>query len=770
MSTPTYTLAHWGTYRIEKRSGAAPTIHAFANDPVPSDIGQSMPGTLTDAVRIPQPMVRAGYLEDGPCSASRRGAEPFVAVDWDTATRMVAGALDRVRKEHGNNAVFGGSYGWSSAGRFHHAQSQLHRFLNLAGGYVRSVNTHSHAAAEVILPYVIGNTHGMIGQHTPWQLIEKHTDLFLAFGGLPEKNTQVSAGGVAQHSVRKWLDRCRVAGTEFVNISPLRSDIDPSLDARWFAVRPGSDTALMLGLAHSLDAEGLCDRAFLHTHVAGFERFRAYLQGETDGTPKTADWAAALCGIEAEEIRKLARRMASRRTMISVAWSLQRADRGEQPIWMGVTLAAMLGQIGLPGGGFGSGYGCSNRVGNPENGIAWPALPQFENPVRDLIPVARLADMLLNPNAPYSYSGKTLRYPEIRLVWWAGGNPFHHQQDLNKLLRAWRRPETVIVQDAWWTATARHADIVLPCTSPLERNDLGIARAEPYLVAMKPATVPFAQTRNDFEIFADIADHLGFRDAFTETRNEMDWVRHLYEKAREAAAAKFVALPDFETFWKAGQVRFTQDTTLQPFLGDFRDDPKTHPLPTPSGKIEVFSETIDRFGYGDCPGHPFWCAPEEWLGTPGRDPKTLHLISNQPATRLHSQLDNGTVSRASKIAGREPASFNPQDATARGITAGAVVRLYNARGACLVGARLSEDVAPGIVQLSTGAWFNPSTPGQDGALDLHGNPNVLTRDAGTSQLAQGPIANSALVFAEPLIEQPPPVTAFAPPDILANPS
>ncbi|MCZ4353091.1 molybdopterin-dependent oxidoreductase [Roseovarius aestuarii] len=765
MPTDTYTLTHWGTYRTKASDGRPPEIHALPDDPAPSPIGQSMQDTLNDSARITQPMVRAGYLTDGPASRASRGSDPFVPVDWDTATKLVAQEFERVRGQYGNRAIFGGSYGWASAGRFHHTQSQLHRFLNVAGGYVSSVNTYSHAAAEVMIPHILGSTKGLNSHHTPWSVMCGNTELFVAFGGLPERNTQISAGGVGHHNVPMWLDKCRATGTHFVNIGPLRSDIAPRLQPEWLSALPGSDTALMLGLAHSLHVEGLSDPAFLATHASGFDRFAAYLMGETDGTPKSAEWAGDLCGIDPETIRALARRMAASRTMISVALSLQRAEHGEQPIWMAITLAAMLGQIGLPGGGFGVGYGATNRIGELEPGISWPALSQFTNPVPDFIPVARLADMLLNPGQPFAYNGQDLTYPHIRLVWWAGGNPFHHSQDLNKLVRAFRQPETVIVQDPWWTATARHADIVLPATTSLERNDLGIAKSEPHLVAMRQVAQPHAQVRNDYDILSDVARHIGLLDAFTEGRSEMDWVRHLYEGTQQSAAKTGVNLPDFDTFWQTGLVRFTNPAHPQPLLADFRADPVVHRLPTPSGKIEIYSETVAGFGYADCPGHAFWIAPQEWLGAKARAPQMLHLISNQPATRLHGQLDNGALSRASKINGREPATFNPADAAARGIKPGDTVRLFNARGACLAGACLSEDVAPGIVQLATGAWFNPEVPGQDNALDLHGNPNILTRDVGTSQLAQGPISHSALVEAQRIDTPMPSPTAFDAPDI-----
>jgi biotin/methionine sulfoxide reductase len=141
----------------------------------------------------------------------------------------------------------------------------------------------------------------------------------------------------------------------------------------------------------------------------------------------------------------------------------------------------------------------------------------------------------------------------------------------------------------------------------------------------------------------------------------------------------------------------------------------------------------------------------------------LQLIANQPATRLHSQLDFGANSQNSKIEGREPVRIHPRDATARGIGDGDIVRLYNDRGACLAAAVLSDALRPGVAQLSTGAWYDPENPAADKPLCVHGNPNVLTRDAGTSKLAQGCTGQLCLVeiarFDGPL----PPVKAFDPP-------
>ena len=130
---------------------------------------------------------------------------------------------------------------------------------------------------------------------------------------------------------------------------------------------------------------------------------------------------------------------------------------------------------------------------------------------------------------------------------------------------------------------------------------------------------------------------------------------------------------------------------------------------------------------------------------------------------MHSQLDVGVISRGSKISGREPVWINPQDAEARGILEGDVVRIFNDRGACLAGAFVTPEIRPGVVQLSTGSWYGPLDPSSAGGLDKHGNPNVLTMDKGTSKLAQSSIAQTALVEIEPYEGLVPEITVFAPP-------
>jgi biotin/methionine sulfoxide reductase len=768
------TSTHWGVYDISVESGRITGIKPFEHDPDPSPIGNALPQAVTGPMRVRYPAIRKSYLEGGPGAArNKRGAEAFVNVSWNEALDLVAKELSRITTQFGNGAIFAGSYGWSSAGRFHHAQSQVHRFMNTIGGYVAHLGTYSLGAARTLLPRILMDMDAMRTQHTAWESLEQHCELLVAFGGIPSKNSQVNSGGISQHQVRPMLKRLTAAGVKFVNISPLRGDLydatDGAPEAEWVALRPNTDTAFMLGLAHTIIAAGKHDTAFLERYCTDFEPFRKYVMGDTDGVPKSAAWAAAICDVSADTITTLAMRMTRSRTMINVAWALQRGDHGEQPYWLGITLACLLGQIGTPGGGFALAYGPVGIEGANAHPFSGPVLPQGQNAVKTPIPVARITDMLENPGGRYDFDGKVCTYPDIRLIYWAGGNPFHHHQDLNRLVRAWRsKPETIIVNEQYWNPNSKFADIVLPATTMLERNDIGSTSRDRYVIAMKRAIEPVAESRSDYDIFAALSERMGVKDKFTEGRNETAWLRHLYDEAAQRARNYDLELPSFEAFWSEGLHELPSPAEPQVMMRRFREDPIANRLPTPSGKIEITSPAIASFGYEDCPGHPAWFEPAEWLGSALTKLYPLHLLSHQPSTRLHSQYDHGSVSVAAKIQGREAITLNSRDAAARGIRAGDVVRVYNARGACLAGAKIDGGVRPGVTVLPTGAWFDPLDLNNVDTLEKHGNPNVLTLDKGTSRLTQGCSAHTTLVEVELFKGELPRITAFDPPTFVAR--
>ncbi|QEI04979.1 molybdopterin-dependent oxidoreductase [Pigmentiphaga aceris] len=770
-AAPVYTASHWGLYAVQNPNSADMQLTPYAGDADPTAIGLYLNHPDVEALRVRKPAVRKGWLavrkgEPG----TPRGSDEYLEIEWDEALNLVAEELQRVRSAHGNEAIYGGSYGWASAGRFHHAQSQIHRFLNGFGGYVRHVDSYSLGAARALMPYLVASMDELVASHTDWDTLAEHTQLFLSFGGVPAKNAQIAVGGTAEHRVRPGLAKMRQAGVRFINISPVRDDIDTGGEVEWWPIRPNTDTALLLALAHTLCVRNLHDTAFLNTHCVGFEVFEQYVLGQTDGQPKTPAWAAAITGLPAADIEQLALDLAANRSMINMAWALQRAHHGEQPFWALISVAAMLGQIGLPGGGFAVCYGAANLMGSPHRRLFGPTFDQGRNAVKAFIPVARIADMLLKPGESFTYQGATHTYPDIRLVYWAGGNPFHHHQDLARLTQAWQKPDTIIVHEQYWTPSAKMADIVLPASTTLERDDIFYATREPVIAAMKQVQAPVGEARDDYSIFADLAARLGFGDTFTEGLDATAWLTRLYDTWRDQLAARTdVTLPPFDTFWQQGIHTLPQTGERVVLLDAFRQDPVANPLRTASGRIEIFSKTIADFGLADCPGYACWREPHEWLGSPLVNQYPLHLISDQPKNKLHSQLDHSPHSRGDRINEREPIYLNAEDAQARGIEHGTLVRTFNARGSCLAAAVPSPDIRPGVVRLSTGAWFDPARIHADDGdaanvdtpvFDKHGNPNALTADVPASSFSQGCTAQTCLVEVERWQHAAPPVTAY----------
>ena len=759
--------SHWGAFLAEVEDGRVVGVRPFERDPDPSPIIEALPDGVHSKTRIAHPFVREGWLKHGPDSGRGRGREPFVPVSWDRALDLVASELSRVKRDYGHAAIMAGSQGWGSAGIFHEARGQLRRFMALFGGFIDQTSNYSFGTALVFLPHVLGSAQAVTGPLTSWSSVARHGKLMVLFGGANTKNMQVAKGGCGAHATSSYLADLARAGVRVVNISPIREDGPASVAPEWLPIRPGTDTAILLALSHTLIVNGLHDREFLGRYCNGFDRVRAYIMGESDGLPKDADWAASITGVDADTIRALAHDMAATRTMVGASWSLQRADHGEQPYWAVILLAACLGQIGLPGGGFGFGYGSAVGIAEPPAVFRTPGMEAASNPLNRAIPAARIAQCLLHPGEAYDFNGRRSAYPDIKLVYWAGGNPFHHHQDTNQLRSAFRRPQTVVVHEPWWTATARHADIVLPATTTLERNDIGCAQRDRFVIAMQKGIEPVGEARNDYDIFAALAQRLGFEAQFTQGRDEGAWLRHLYDSWRTSVRTNAAAIPDFETFWSEGFLEIPYGADEYVMFEKFRADPVANKLTTPSGRIELFSEKIAGFGYDNCPPHATWIEPSEWVGGKVAQTYPLHLISSQPRHKLHSQMDAGPISARGKIAGREAVTINPDDARRRGLRDGDVVRIFNARGACIAGVVLSDALSPGVAKLSCGAWYDP-VGAEDGAVCAHGNANVLTHDRGTSKLSQGPSTGTNMVEIERWTGPLPPVRAFETPQIAAS--
>ncbi len=763
--------SHWGAFMATVEDGRWTAVEGWDRDPQPSPMLEGVLDSVYSPTRIKYPMVRKSFLEGGPGTANElRGSEEFVRVSWDEALDLVVSELRRVEETYGPTGTFAGSYGWKSTGKLHNCQNLMRRMLNLKGGFVNSSGDYSTGASQIIMPHVVGRLE-VYEQQTVWPVVVDSTELLVFWGADPMVTNQIG-WIIPDHGAYPGMEAFRATGKPVICIDPVRTETCDYFGAEWIAPRPQTDLAMMLGIAHTLYDEGLHDAAFLADYTFGFDLFLPYLTGDSDGTPKTADWAAEICGIDAETIRSLARRFAENRTMLASGWSLQRQHMGEQRHWMLVTLAAMLGQIGLPGGGFGLSYHYSNGGSPGANGPVLPGITDGGRAVEGAawltesgaasIPVARIVDMLEKPGEAFQFNGKDYVYPDVRLAYWVGGNPFAHHQNRNRMRRAWQKLETVIVHDFQWTATARHADIVLPATTSYERNDI-----EQYgdyslkaIVAMKKIVEPMYEARDEYEIFADISERLGNRDGFTEGRTEMDWIREFYASAEEQGASLGIDMPDFDSFWEQGAVEFEVTDEGRGFVryADFRDDPLLEPLGTPTGLIEIYSRNIERMGYPECPPHPTWMEPVERLDGPGA-PYPLHVATSHPKLRLHSQLNGTVLRRGYAVADREPCLINPADAAARGIADGDVVRVHNDRGQILAGAVVTDAIRPGVIRVNEGGWYDPVSA-EPGALDAYGDVNCLTVDIGTSQLAQGNCGHTALAEVEKFAGDQPPVTVF----------
>ena len=772
MTTSTKTIltaAHWGPMLVEtdgetvlSSRGALPTTY-------PNSLQTAVRDQVHSKTRVRWPMVRKGFLASPDNPQGVRGQDEFVRVSWDEALTLIDAQHKRIRQSYGPSSIFAGSYGWRSNGVLHKAATLLQRYMSLAGGYTGHLGDYSTGAAQAIMPYVVGGNE-VYQQQTSWPLVLEHSEVVVLWSANP-LNTLKIAWNASDEQGIPYFDALRKSGKRLICIDPMRSETMDFFGERaeWIAPHMGTDVAMMLGIAHTLVENGWQDEAFLARCTSGYEKFADYLLGTTDGIAKTAEWAADICGVPADKIRELAALFHNNTTMLMAGWGMQRQQFGEQKHWMLVTLAAMLGQIGTPGGGFGLSYHFANG-GNPTRRAA--VLASMQGSVKggtdavDKIPVARIVEALENPGGFYQHNGLDRHFPDIRFVWWAGGANFTHHQDTNRLIRAWQKPELVVISECFWTAAAKHADIVLPATTSFERNDMTMTGdySNQHMVPMKRVVAPRDEARDDLDVFAELSERWeqGGGERFTEGKTDLEWLETFYEIAGQRGAAQGVTLAPFAEFWEANDiVEMPESEENARFVrfADFRRDPEGHPLKTESGKIVIYSERIASFGYADCPPHPMWLAPDEWHGN--AEPGQLQILSAHPAHRLHSQLNYSALREQYAVAGREPVTLHPDDAKARGIADGDVVRVWNHRGQVLAGAVVSEGIKPGVICIHQGAW--PDLDPDNDGICKNGAVNVLHKELPSSTLGTGRAGNTALAWLEKYQGPALTLTAFDPP-------
>jgi trimethylamine-N-oxide reductase (cytochrome c) len=779
------TAAHWGGLKVTVEDGKIVNSANVLKDYQYNSLQSTVEDLVYAEDRIKYPMVRKSYLADPDNSKPElRGSEEWVRVSWDEALKLAADQMKKTRETKGPSGIFAGCYGWKSSGNFHNARTLAYRFMRTTGGFVGHKGDYSTGASQVIMPHVMG-TIEVYEQQTSWEVVLESSDVVVIWGANPMATLKIAWSSSDSEGL-EYFKKLRDSGKKIICIDPVYSETCQFLNpTKWVTPKPNTDVAMMIAMCHTLFTQKKHNQEFLDEYTEGFDKFRDYFMGKTDGVVRDAKWAAKISGVDAKTIKELALLFAVNRTMLMSGWALQRQHLGEQRHWALVSLASMIGQIGLPGGGFGLSYHYANggapsasggKIGGISSKSNWKSKTKAAGGLghsynaKDTniaIPVARIADCLLNPGKTIDYNGTKITYPEIETIYWAGGNPFHHHQDTNRLVKAWKKAKNVFVNEIFWTSTARMADIVFPTTTSFERNDITMAGdySNKYIYPMKAVIPPQYEAKSDYDIFTELAKHFGKEQEFTEKKSEMDWVAEFYEIAKNGAAKKGIKMPMFRQFWaKNTPYEFPVKEESKKWVrhADFREDPLLNPLGTPSGLIEIYSEKVASMGYDDCKGHPTWMEPIEWYGMK-KQPAPFALVSPHPAERLHSQQDNTSLRHNYEVQGREPIWINSEDAKAKGIKDGDVVRVFNKRGQTLAGAVVTKNISKGVVRMSEGGWYDPMEAGKEGTLCKHGQVNTLTVDIPTSKLASGNSAHTALVDFEKYTGKLPEVSLFKQP-------
>ncbi|RPB37275.1 trimethylamine-N-oxide reductase TorA [Vibrio diabolicus] len=774
------TGSHWGAFRAHIYAGKVQEIKPLELDKNPTEMLNGIKGIIYSPSRVRYPMVRLDWLKKHKYSADTRGNNRFIRVTWDEALDLFYRELERIQKDYGPWALHAGQTGWNQTGSFNNCTAHMQRAVGMHGNFITKVGDYSTGAGQTIMPYVLGSTE-VYAQGTSWSEILENSDNIVLWANDPVKNLQVG-WNCETHESFNYLAQLKekVAKGEInvLSVDPVKNKTQRYLENDHLYINPLTDVAFMLAVAHVLYNEDLYDKKFIDTYCLGFEEFIQYVQGKTkDKVEKTPEWAAAICGVKADKIREFARMLVSGRTQILMGWCIQRQEHGEQPYWAAAVVAAMVGQIGLPGGGISYGHHYSS-IGVPSTGFAGPGgfprnLDQGMKPKWDnndfngysrTIPVARWIDCLLEPGKEINYNGGKVKLPDFKMMVISGCNPWHHHQDRNRMKKAFRKLQTVVTIEFAWTATCRFSDIVLPACTQWERNDIDVygSYSNKGLIAMHRLVDPLFQSKPDFQIMSELTQRFGRREEYTRGMSEMEWIESLYNDCKKANEGKF-EMPEFNEFWEKSVLDFGEG---KPWVrhADFRKDPELNPLGTPSGFIEITSRKIGRYGYEHCQEHPMWFEKSERShGGPGSDKYPFWLQSCHPDKRLHSQMCESEEFRATyAVQGREPVYINPADAKAKGIKDGDLVRVFNGRGQLLAGAVLTDSYPRGVIRIEEGAWYGPLNE-KEGAICTYGDPNTLTQDIGSSELAQATSANTCIVDFEKFTGKVPPVTSFGGP-------
>jgi anaerobic dimethyl sulfoxide reductase subunit A len=627
--------------------------------------GFQMHRVLHSEKRLLRPLIRIGP----------RGGTEFREATWQEALDYAAERLKSIKEKYGSQSIIhlGGS--GSSRGCLHNTNSLTKRFLSIFGGYTERHSSYSIGAALYVTPYILGTYN--VGIDSPTL---EDSKLIILLGANPS-DLKTDCGLEAR------LREAKKRGVEIIVVDPRRSLTVKTLATTWIPIYPGTDAVMMTAILHTLIKHGMVDRGFVTRYSVGFEDVEAYILGHEDGTPKTPDWAAPICGVPAEQIEALALKYGSTHpTALIPGYSIQRTLGGEEAIRMAVTLQTATGNLGVRGGS----PGCLPFGPLPKPRIGTIPIPK--NPAGASIPVYRWEEVILE--------GRRGGYPtDIKAIYNVGGNYITQGSNTRQAIEAFNATEFNVCHDRFLTPTARYCDVIFPATTFLERNDIIQPNSGNYLLYSNRAVLPVGESRNDYDIFTNLAERLGFRDEFTEGRDEDAWLR------------KFVSesdIPDYDEFRRTG-IWFdpVQDRVG---LSTFVADPDTHPLKTPSGRIQLRSPQYAAVGGTETPNPHIPTIPEDY---------PLRLVSPKSRYRVHSQ--NANIDWFNE---REKPRIwiNPYDAETHGVKDGDVVEVESSIGRVRVAAFVTENIMRGVVCMLEGVW---PTPDLDW-VDTAGAVNMLT--------------------------------------------
>ena len=645
--------------------------------------GLQMHRVLHAPDRLKRPLLRTGP----------RGSGEFKEVGWPEALDLVAERLTEIRDRYGNEAIIrlGGS--GACNGALHNTGLLTMRFLSQFGGYTDIEGYYSSQAAQYVTPYVLGTRSVGIDPGTL-----QHTGLIILWGAnISDTRLEVP--------MEARIREAKVRGVEVIVVDPRRTSTAKTLGTQWISVRPGTDTALMLAVLHVLIEEDLVDRGFVERYSVGFKELERYVLGEEDGAPKNPAWAEEICGTPADVIVQLARQWGQTHpTAFIPGLSIQRTVGGEEAIRMAIALQVATGNLGVLGGS--SGGLTWGRLPSPRIGVI--GAPQ--NPTQVSIPAYQWPDAILEGRRG-GYSS------DIKAIYNVGGNFLIQGSDVNKNIRAFSEVEFSVCHERFMTPTAKYCDVVLPVTTFLERSDIVVPDGGNYLLFSSQAVPPLYEARNDYDIFCELAERLGFLQEYSEGRGEEEWLRDFVADSEVA---------DYEEFKREGL--YMGGDQLRVGLSDFVADPEAHPLGTPSGRVQILSEAYADLGFTAVPAY---------RGLRADDRHPLMLVTPKSRFRVNSQNDNIPWFRERELHGLW---MNPRDAEERGIDDGGEVQVSSPEGRVRVTVIVTEDIMPGVVCLLEGVWPIFDSEG----VDTAGSANFLTSTVPTEP-SKGSRTHSILV-------------------------